>query len=93
MFKGKEKHLELIRELRTVHALQREEQELKKADKELVITLKKQRDKNRHKVKHRHIHVQNFTNIIHFIISLLPLSSLPDLSGGGISSKRGRCRA
>ncbi|XP_071332361.1 cilia- and flagella-associated protein 91 [Trachinotus anak] len=49
MFKGKENHLELIQELRTVHALQREEQELQKADKGLIITLKKQRDKHRHK--------------------------------------------
>ncbi|XP_040912924.1 cilia- and flagella-associated protein 91 [Toxotes jaculatrix] len=49
MFKGKENHLELIQELRTVHALQKEEQDLQKADKELVITLKKQRDKHRHK--------------------------------------------
>uniref|UniRef100_A0A671W4K8 Cilia- and flagella-associated protein 91 n=1 Tax=Sparus aurata TaxID=8175 RepID=A0A671W4K8_SPAAU len=49
MFKGKENHQELIQELRTVHALQREEQELHRADKELVITLKKQRDEQRHK--------------------------------------------
>ncbi|KAK2905976.1 cilia- and flagella-associated protein 91 [Channa argus] len=46
MFKGKENHMELILELRTVHALQREEQEIQKADKGLVITLKNQRDKN-----------------------------------------------
>ncbi|KAG8000601.1 Cilia-and flagella-associated protein 91 [Nibea albiflora] len=44
-FKGKEDHQELLYELRTVHALQREEQELQKADKHLVMTLKKQRDK------------------------------------------------
>uniref|UniRef100_UPI0037E92459 cilia- and flagella-associated protein 91 n=1 Tax=Semicossyphus pulcher TaxID=241346 RepID=UPI0037E92459 len=49
MFKGKENHLELIQELRTVHALQTEEQELQKADKELTLTQKKQRDKLRHK--------------------------------------------
>ncbi|XP_073329946.1 cilia- and flagella-associated protein 91 isoform X2 [Pagrus major] len=49
MFKGKENHQELIKELRTVHALQREEQELQSADKELIITLKKQRDKQQHK--------------------------------------------
>lgn len=52
MFMGKENHLALIQELRTVNALQREEQELQKADKELVMTLKIQRDKHRHKVKH-----------------------------------------
>ncbi|KAM7380373.1 hypothetical protein PAMP_003675 [Pampus punctatissimus] len=49
MFNSKENHLELIQELRTVHALQKEEQELQKANKELVMTLKKQRDKHRHK--------------------------------------------
>ncbi|KAJ4933042.1 hypothetical protein JOQ06_029879 [Pogonophryne albipinna] len=48
MFEGKENHLDLIHELRTVHALQREEQELQKADKGLVMSLKKQRDKHRH---------------------------------------------
>uniref|UniRef100_A0A3P9AVL4 Cilia- and flagella-associated protein 91 n=1 Tax=Maylandia zebra TaxID=106582 RepID=A0A3P9AVL4_9CICH len=45
MFKGKEKHQDLIQELRTVHALKREEQELQKADKEHVMMLNKQRDK------------------------------------------------
>ncbi|KAI3356327.1 hypothetical protein L3Q82_017549, partial [Scortum barcoo] len=49
MFKGKENHLELIQELRTVHALQREEQELQKTDKELVMNLKKQREEVKHK--------------------------------------------
>ncbi|KAM6978410.1 cilia- and flagella-associated protein 91 [Tautogolabrus adspersus] len=49
MFTGKENHLELIQELRTVNALQAEEQELKKADKELILNQKKQRDKLRHK--------------------------------------------
>lgn len=52
VFNGKENYLELIRELRTVHALQREEQELQKANKGLIMTLKKQRDEHRHKVKH-----------------------------------------
>ncbi|XP_068457931.1 cilia- and flagella-associated protein 91-like [Clinocottus analis] len=49
MFKGKENNLELIRELRTVNALQAEEQELWKADKELVMTFQKQSEKHRHK--------------------------------------------
>ncbi|XP_070694504.1 cilia- and flagella-associated protein 91 [Pempheris klunzingeri] len=49
MFKGKENNLALIKELQSVHALQREEQELQKADKKLVMTLKKQRDKQTHK--------------------------------------------
>ncbi|XP_041806115.1 cilia- and flagella-associated protein 91 [Chelmon rostratus] len=48
MFKGKENRLELIQELRTVHALQREEQELQNAEKELIMSLKKQRDNHRH---------------------------------------------
>lgn len=52
MFKGKENHLELIQELRTVNALQREEQELQNSDKELVMTLTQQRDKSIHKVEH-----------------------------------------
>lgn len=52
MFKGKEKHQDLIQELRTVHALNREEQELQKADKEHVMMLNKQRDKRRLEVKH-----------------------------------------
>lgn len=52
IFKAKENHLDLIQELRTVNALQTEEQELQKADKELTKTLAKQRDKSRHKVKY-----------------------------------------
>ncbi|XP_067459853.1 cilia- and flagella-associated protein 91 [Thunnus thynnus] len=49
VFNDKENHLELIQELRTIHALQREEQELQKTNKNLVMTLKKQRDKHRQK--------------------------------------------
>ncbi|XP_034549653.1 cilia- and flagella-associated protein 91 [Notolabrus celidotus] len=49
MFTGKENHLNLIQELRTVHALQAEKQELQKADKELILSEKKQREKLRHK--------------------------------------------
>ncbi|XP_069569766.1 cilia- and flagella-associated protein 91 [Brachyistius frenatus] len=45
MFKSKENHMELIQELRTVHALQEPEQKLQKVDKELVMRLKEQRDK------------------------------------------------
>ncbi|XP_053185008.1 cilia- and flagella-associated protein 91 [Scomber japonicus] len=52
MFNGKENHLELIQELRTIHALQREEQDLHKANKELVLALKKERDKHRQKTSH-----------------------------------------
>lgn len=47
--KGKENHLELIQEPRNVPALQKEEQQPQKADKALKVTLKKQRDKQRHK--------------------------------------------
>lgn len=42
--------MELIEELRTVHALQSPEQELHRADKEFVLSLKKQRDEQMHKV-------------------------------------------
>ncbi|XP_074530428.1 cilia- and flagella-associated protein 91 isoform X2 [Halichoeres trimaculatus] len=49
MFTGKENYLHLAQELRTVHALQAEEQALQKADKELILTEKRQRDKLRHK--------------------------------------------
>lgn len=94
MFKGKENHLDLIQELRTVNALQREEQELQKADKELVKTLTDQRDKSRHKVK--------CTDTFMYKILLqklqtisLHLLSLPclDLSRGGVSGQSGRYRA
>lgn len=57
MFKGKENRLELIQELRTVHALQREEQELQNAEKELIMSLKKQRDNHRHEVKPKDIFI------------------------------------
>ncbi|KAM6934028.1 cilia- and flagella-associated protein 91 [Xenentodon cancila] len=50
MFRGKENQKDLIQEIRTVQALQSDEQELKKAEKELVMTLKKQRDQRRHKI-------------------------------------------
>lgn len=74
VYNGKENHLELIHELRTVHALQREEQELQKANKELVVTLKKDRDKHRQKVKHKQTLIHSFsftpapnTFITHFL--------------------------
>lgn len=90
MFEGKENHLDLIHELRTVHALQREEQELQKADKGLVMSLKKQRDKHRHEVKHRkHWHVLQTPNNL-----ISPLSPpLLELSRGGVPGQSGRCRA
>lgn len=70
MFQGKENHLELIQELRTVHALQREEEKLKKADKGLVMNLKKQRDKQRHKVKHTDTYKVLQTTNSHYAFSL-----------------------
>ncbi|KAG9471167.1 hypothetical protein GDO78_015569 [Eleutherodactylus coqui] len=49
MFEGKEKRLELIRELRTTHALQAEGQLLKKEEKEATLALQRQRELNEHK--------------------------------------------
>ncbi|XP_056146039.1 cilia- and flagella-associated protein 91 [Lampris incognitus] len=49
MFEGKEKHLDLIGELRTTHALLKEEQDLLNADARITETLKNQRDLHRHK--------------------------------------------
>ncbi|KAM4559496.1 cilia- and flagella-associated protein 91 [Odontesthes bonariensis] len=46
-FKGKENQRDLIHELRTVSALQSEEQQLLMADKKRIITLKKQRNQQR----------------------------------------------
>uniref|UniRef100_A0A3B3WQ02 Cilia- and flagella-associated protein 91 n=1 Tax=Poecilia mexicana TaxID=48701 RepID=A0A3B3WQ02_9TELE len=43
-FEGKENQLELIRELRKVHALQAREQNLQKAEKDRILALKKLRD-------------------------------------------------
>uniref|UniRef100_A0A673XN22 Cilia- and flagella-associated protein 91 n=1 Tax=Salmo trutta TaxID=8032 RepID=A0A673XN22_SALTR len=49
MFEGKEKRLELIQELRTTHALQREVQELQRADTQLTLALQRQREQHTHK--------------------------------------------
>ncbi|XP_055727704.1 cilia- and flagella-associated protein 91 [Salvelinus fontinalis] len=49
MFEGKEKRLELIQELRTTHALQREEQELQRADTQHTLALQRQREQHTHK--------------------------------------------
>lgn len=56
MIKGIENHKELIQEIRTVNALEKEEQELQQANKEHVLSLKEQRDKARHKVRHSQTH-------------------------------------
>nr|XP_020645247.1 protein MAATS1 isoform X1 [Pogona vitticeps]XP_020645248.1 protein MAATS1 isoform X1 [Pogona vitticeps] len=50
MFEGKEKRLELIRELRTTHALQEDGQLLKKAEKQVTLALQRQRDLHEHKM-------------------------------------------
>lgn len=47
-----EDRMDLIQELQTVHALQKEEQELQEADRDFVLSLKEQRDKERHQVRH-----------------------------------------
>ncbi|KAM9850139.1 cilia- and flagella-associated protein 91-like [Aulostomus maculatus] len=50
MFTGKKKHLDLIKELRNFHALQKEEQDVQKANKDVIMTLKNLRNKHRHEV-------------------------------------------
>lgn len=50
MFEGKEKRLELIRELRTTHALQEDGQLLLKAEEETTLALQQQHDLQMHKV-------------------------------------------
>ena len=42
MFEGKEKRIELIRELRSTHALQDAEQQLKKQEKQATLALQRQ---------------------------------------------------
>lgn len=50
MFEGKEKRLELIRELRTTHALQKDGQLLLKEEEQMTRALQKQHDLQMHKV-------------------------------------------
>lgn len=50
MLQGVEDHMDLIQELQTVHALQKEEQELQEADRDFVLSLKEERDQARHQV-------------------------------------------
>nr|XP_008171397.1 cilia- and flagella-associated protein 91 isoform X1 [Chrysemys picta bellii] len=50
MFEGKEKRLELIRELRTTHALQEDGKLHKKAEKQVALALQRQRDLHEHKL-------------------------------------------
>lgn len=53
MFEGKEKRLELIQELRTTHALQREEQKKKEAEKQVTLVLQRERDNQSDRVRLR----------------------------------------
>ena len=50
MFEGKEKRIELIRELRSTHALQDAEQAQKKQEKQATLALQRQRRLHEHKV-------------------------------------------
>ncbi|XP_037014720.2 cilia- and flagella-associated protein 91 isoform X2 [Artibeus jamaicensis] len=50
MFEGKEKRLELIQELRTTHALQEDERLLRKAERQVVLALQRQRNLHENKV-------------------------------------------
>lgn len=49
--KGKENHLDLIGELKTVHALQSEEQNLQRAEKDRIMNLRREKDQERRRVK------------------------------------------
>ncbi|XP_070549252.1 cilia- and flagella-associated protein 91-like [Ptychodera flava] len=49
MFEGKGKRLELIRELRSTHALQEAEQQMKKQEKQATLNLQRQRRLHEHK--------------------------------------------
>ncbi|XP_022535828.2 cilia- and flagella-associated protein 91 [Astyanax mexicanus] len=46
MLEGREKRMELIQELRTTHSLQREEQELHRAEKLVILDLQRQREQH-----------------------------------------------
>lgn len=52
VFEGKEKRLELIQELRTTHALQKEEQNKKEAEKQVTLALQRKRDTQSETVRH-----------------------------------------
>ncbi|XP_078575552.1 cilia- and flagella-associated protein 91-like isoform X2 [Branchiostoma floridae x Branchiostoma japonicum] len=49
MFEGKEKRRELILELQSTHALQEAQQQMKKSEKEAILTLQRQRQMHQHK--------------------------------------------
>ena len=66
MFEGKEKRIELIRELRSTHALQEAEQSMKKQERQATLALQRQRRLHEHKVRnvfcylcfHQHIEAE-----------------------------------
>lgn len=93
MFKGKENHLNLIQEVRTENALQKEEQELLQADRELIKTLTEQRDSSLHQVKQTDASVfelnANFIKTEHAFFSSLHTGR----AGGGVSGGGGGRRA
>lgn len=51
MYEGKEKRIELIRELRSTHALQEAEQIMKKQEKQATLALQRQRRLHEHQVR------------------------------------------
>nr|XP_009940160.1 PREDICTED: protein MAATS1 [Opisthocomus hoazin] len=57
MFEGKEKRLELIQELRTTHALQKDGQLLLKAEKQMTLALQQQHDLKMHKLSSAENHL------------------------------------
>ncbi|XP_074070688.1 cilia- and flagella-associated protein 91 [Macrotis lagotis] len=50
MYEGKEKRLELIKELRTIHSLQEDDRLLKKLEKQVTLALQRQRDLHEEKM-------------------------------------------
>lgn len=60
MFEGKEKRIELIRELRSTHALQANEQEIKKEEKQTTLALQRQRRLHEHQVSAFHFFEVDF---------------------------------
>ncbi|TRY86695.1 hypothetical protein DNTS_028778, partial [Danionella cerebrum] len=50
VFEAKEKHVELIQELRTTHALQKEEQDKKEEEKQVTLALQRQREQQNDRV-------------------------------------------
>ncbi len=71
MFEGKEKRIELIRELRSTHALQEAEQTMKKQEKQATLALQRQRRLHEHKVGERFRtggKVQNYGKILGFLM-------------------------